>query len=462
MIPTTIEQIADAIGGAIHGVSDRTACVTCVVTDSRHDQVQSMFVAIRGERVDGHAFAEQAVQRGSIVVLADRIVDAPCIVVPDTVAALGMLASWYRTTYLDCTVVGITGSSGKTSTKDFVHQVCEVAGPTVSARGSFNTDIGVPLTVLEADDSTRYLVLEMGMRGPGHIARLVGVVMPDIAVVTNVGTAHIGELGSQEAIASAKGELVRDLPADAWAVLNADDPFVRAMQTTAQRWMFGETGGAECRAMTVRLDEQARPAFDLVINGASAAVHLQVHGEHAVMNALAAASVGAIIGIPIDAIAAALTAAQARSPWRMEVHRTRRGFRVINDAYNANPESMRAALKALVAMGGSGRTWAVLGEMRELGEQSQVEHDAIGRLIVRLDIDNLICIGEGTKVLHLGASNEGSWGEESRWVPDVDAALATLAAEVQPDDVVLVKASRSVGLDAVATALIDAIGGGAA
>ena len=462
MIPTTIEQIAGALGGSMHGVLDATAHVTSIVTDSRHEQDKSMFVAIHGARVDGHTFAAQAVQRGSIVVLSDRIVDAPCIVVSDTVAALGALATWYRKTFLDCTVVGITGSSGKTSTKDLVHQVCAAAGQTVSARGSFNTDVGVPLTVLEADASTRYLVLEMGMRGPGHIARLVGVAMPDIAIVTNVGTAHIGELGSQEAIAAAKGELVRDLPAQAWAVLNADDPFVRAMQTPAQRWMFGETAEAQCRAMNVRLDDQARATFDLVIAGASAPVALQVHGEHAVMNALAAASVGAIIGLSIDATAAALTAAHARSPWRMEVHRTRRGFRVINDAYNANPESMRAALKALVAMGGSGHTWAVLGEMRELGEQSQIEHDAIGRLIVRLDIDNLICVGEGTKVLHLGASNEGSWGQESRWVPDAAAALAIVAAEVQPDDVVLVKASRSVGLDTLAIALIDDIGGGAA
>lgn len=462
MIPLAIAEIARAVQGDVHGVADPERFVTHVVTDSRGAGEDSMFVAIAGERVDGHEFAADAVNAGAVIVLAERPLEVPCIVVADVVAALGALAHWYRATYLDCTVIAVTGSSGKTSTKDLIHQVCSVLGPTVSARGSFNTDVGLPLTVLDADAATRYLVLEMGMRGLGHIARLVDIVTPDIGVVTNVGTAHVGVVGSQEAIAQAKGELVRDLPKQAWAVLNADDPFVRAMPTSAQRRTFGEGAHADIAARAIALDEQARPSFDLVIDGRSARVDLGLHGEHAVSNALAAAAVGAIVGASVEQIAEALTDARPRSPWRMDVCTTKAGFRVINDAYNANPESMRAGLKALVAMRGPGRTWAVLGAMRELGERSRDEHDAIGRLIVRLDINQLICVGDETKVMHLGASNEGSWGEESRWVPDAPDALALLASEVQPGDVVLVKASRSVGLDRLAEQLINDVGGGVA
>lgn len=461
MIPLRIEQIAEAVQGTVHGV-DGASLVRSVVTDSREPMMDAMFVAIAGERVDGHTFAPDVMARGARVVLSDRVLSEPCIQVPDTVTALGSLARWYHRTQLQCTVIAITGSSGKTTTKDLIHQVCEHAGPTVSARGSFNTDVGLPLTVLEADAATRYLVLEMGMRGIGHIARLVDVVSPDIGVVVNVGSAHIELLGSQQAIAQAKGELVHTLAPDAWAVLNNDDPFVRAMPTTGQRWMFGEGAGSDAMAQHIRLDDQARASFDLVIKDERAHVQLALHGEHYVSNALAAASVGSLIGLDIEQIASALTKAQAKSRWRMEIQRTKAGFRVVNDAYNANPESVRAALKALIAMRADGRAWAVLGEMRELGDASRDEHDAIGRLIVRLDIDQLICIGAATKVMYLGASNEGSWGDEAAWVPDADAAYAMLSAGLQPDDVVLVKASRSIGLDVLAHRLVDELGGGAA
>jgi UDP-N-acetylmuramoyl-tripeptide--D-alanyl-D-alanine ligase len=465
VIALTPADIADAVGGTLVGVTDPDqACVTGVVVDSRVVEPGSMFVAVVGERSDGHEFAPAAVAAGAVLVLAARPVpdasggDLPCVVVPDPVVALGLLASWYRRERLDCTVVGITGSSGKTSTKDLIARVLAVGGPTVSARGSFNTEVGMPLTVLRADESTRYLVLEMGMRGEGHIAYLVQLVPPDISVVLNVGSAHLGMLGSREAIARAKSEIVRDLPADAVAVLNADDPAVRAMaEVTAARVVtFGEARDAGARATDVRLDELARPSFTLTdsMSGDVLPVDLALSGEHYVSNACAAAAVGLVAGLSLEQIVDALRAAGIDSPWRMEVRVSPRGFTVINDAYNANPESVRAALKSLAAMGAGRRTWAVLGEMRELGDASVEEHDAIGRLAVRLDISRLVCVGDATRVMHLGASSEGSWGEESMHVPDVEAAIALLLEQVRPDDVILVKASRAIGLERVAEALL--------
>jgi len=461
MIPLQVGDIAAATRGTLHGV-DAQVRVHSVVTDSRNPCADAMFVAIAGERADGHDFAAEAIAHGAVVVLSNYALEYPCIVVSDPVEALGTLAAWYYQTHLTCTVIGITGSSGKTTTKDLIHQVCTIAGPTVSAPGSYNTDVGLPLTVLDADTDTRYLILEMGMRGRGHIARLVNIVKPDIGVVVNVGTAHIESLGSQQAIAEAKAELVVNLEAEGWAVLNQDDPFVRLMPTPARRWTFGESAGVDARAENVTIDQRACPHFDLVIGEDRSPVQLDLHGEHYVSNALAAASVGSLIGLSTQKIAQALSDAQPRSRWRMEVVHTKAEFTVINDTYNANPESMRAALKALIAMRGSGRVWAVLGEMRELGKDSVMEHDAIGRLIVRLDIDQLICVGDNTRVMHLAASNEGSWGDESAWVADIDGALALLADGLRPQDVVLVKASRSIGLDQLADALIHRIGGGAA
>lgn len=470
MIGLSVADVCAAVEGVASGIDDR-ASITGVTVDSRAVAAGDLFVAIAGERVDGHDFAADAVRGGATCVLASRALsDAvgaplPCIVVDDPVAALGRLASWYRRERLSCTVVGITGSSGKTSTKDLVARVLSSAAPTVSARGSFNTEVGLPLTVLGADADTRFLVLEMGMRGEGHIAYLVGLMNPDIGVVLNVGTAHLEMLGSREAIARAKSEMVRDLPPTAIAVLNRDDPAVRAMAdiTAAEVLTFGEAPDADLRATDVRVDDAARPSFTLTDTRTDEAmpVSLLLSGEHHVSNACAAAAVGRAAGLSMEQIADALRAAEPDSRWRMEVRVAPAGFTVINDAYNANPESMRAALKSLAAMAAGRRTWAVLGEMRELGEASMEEHDAIGRLAVRLDISRLVCVGAATRVMHLGASSEGSWGEESIHVPDVDAAIALLREQVRPDDVVLVKASRSIGLERVAEALLSDGAGGA-
>jgi UDP-N-acetylmuramoyl-tripeptide--D-alanyl-D-alanine ligase len=467
VIPLTAGEIATAVAGGLSAL-DAGTVVTDVCVDSRSVPAGSMFVAIRGERVDGHDFAADVVAAGAVAVLSARpLEDAagtalPCIVVDDPVAALGRLAAEVRRTRLRCSVVAITGSSGKTSTKDLVAAVLSSMGRTVSAAGSFNTEVGLPLTILSADASTEYLVLEMGMRGEGHIAYLVDIARPDVGVVINVGSAHLGMLGSREAIARAKGELVRGLAADGIAVLNGDDPLVRDMAgTTAARIvLFGESADSDVRATDIRIDDLARPSFTLTDarSGEAQAVPLQFSGEHYVPNALAAAAVALSLGGSVEQVADALRGAEPASRWRMEVSVAPGGFTVVNDAYNANPESVRAALKTLAAMAAGRRTWAVLGEMRELGDETVAEHDAIGRLAVRLDISRLVCVGEGTRVMHLGASNEGSWGEESIHVPDVDAAIALLAAQVRPDDVVLVKASRSIGLERVAEALLSSGG----
>jgi UDP-N-acetylmuramoyl-tripeptide--D-alanyl-D-alanine ligase len=463
MIPLDLRAVAAVVDGRIAGISPDEAAdrqVTGpVVVDSRLAGPGALFVAVAGQRTDGHDFAAAAVRAGATAVLASRAMGVPTVLVADPVAALGRLARavvdrLVATEQLQ--VVAVTGSQGKTGSKDLLAQVLDRCGPVVAPPGSYNNEIGMPLTALRADPATRYLVLEMGARGVGHISYLCEVAPPRIGVVLNVGLAHLGEFGDRETIARAKRELVQALPADGVAVLNADDPLVAAMagHTVARVAWFGTGPGADVRAEQVVLDERGRPGFRLVTPEGSAAVRLRLYGEHHVMNALATAAVARELGMPVDEIAEELGAAETRSRWRMEVTERPDGVTVINDAYNANPDSMRAALKALVAMAGGRRSWAVLGEMRELGEASADEHDAVGRLVVRLDVSRLVVVGEGARRMHLGASLEGSWGEESVFVPDAVDAVALLRHEVRPGDVVLVKASRAAGLEQVADALL--------
>lgn len=461
MIPLTLAEVAQATGGKLHDVPDPQARVTGpVVHDSRQVGPGALFAAVVGERVDGHDFAERAVAEGAVAVLASRPVGVPAVVVDDVVAGLSLLAHAV-TERTGATVVGLTGSAGKTSTKDLIAQLLGGLGPTVYTEGSFNNEIGLPLTALKVTGSTRFLVLEMGARHKGDIAHLTGITRPSIGLVLNIGTAHIGEFGSREGTAEAKGEMVEALAPEGCAVLNADDPLVRAMaaRTQARVLYFGESAEAQIRAEDVRLDASGRPGFTLVTPSGSAPVQLRLYGEHHVSNALAAAAVATECGMDVKQLAVALGEAGSLSRWRMELTDRPDGVTVINDAYNANPESMRAALRALAAIGGRGpgarRTWAVLGEMRELGEDSLAEHDAVGRLAVRLDIATLVAVGgRDAACMELGARNEGSWGEESVLVSDVDAAIALLREQVAPGDVVLVKASRSVGLERVAEALL--------
>ncbi|GAA4480353.1 UDP-N-acetylmuramoyl-tripeptide--D-alanyl-D-alanine ligase [Rhodococcus olei] len=486
----SLARIAEIVGGTLHDVADPDVTVTGTVEfDSRKVTAGGLFLALPGARVDGHEHAAAAIEAGAVAVLAARPVGVPAIVVEplgpsDTNAmalehdtdgsgaavltALGALAQAVTTelTAGGLTVVGVTGSSGKTSTKDLLAQVLDPLGSVVAPPGSFNNELGHPWTALRADAGTDFLVLELSARGIGHVAQLARTVPPRIGVVLNVGTAHLGEFGSQQAIASAKGELVEALPAaedGGVAVLNADDVLVAAMaeRTRARVVTVGQSAAADVRAVDVHLDDQARAEFTLVTPRGTARVALGVHGEHQVGNALAAAAVALECGATVEQVAAALGGARAVSGKRMDVRTRADGVTVVNDSYNANPDSMRAALKALVTMSRAGdgaprRTWAVLGEMAELGPDTVVEHDAIGRLLVRLDVTKLIVVGEGRPLrgMHQGAVMEGSWGDESTLVPDPAAALEILRREVRPGDIVLVKASQSVGLWTVADALL--------
>ncbi|TRW79153.1 UDP-N-acetylmuramoyl-tripeptide--D-alanyl-D-alanine ligase [Mycolicibacterium sp. 018/SC-01/001] len=493
MIELSLAQIADIVGGRLADVTPQEAAalrVTGTVEfDSRAVGPGSLFLALPGARSDGHDFAEAAVAAGAVGVLAARPVGVPAIVVdPVTaedgaasvlehdadgsgaavLAALAKLAAAVATELAagGLTIIGITGSSGKTSTKDLIAAVLAPLGEVIAPPGSFNNELGHPWTVLRATADTDFLVLEMSARHRGNIAALARIARPSIAVVLNVGTAHLGEFGSREAIAETKSELPQSVPSSGVVILNADDSVVAKMAevTEARVVRVGRSGPAagqiDMWADDVTLDALARPQFTLHTADAQVDVSLAVHGDHQVSNALCAAAVALECGATPAQIADALAAAGPVSQKRMAVSTRSDGVTIINDAYNANPDSMSAGLKALAWMGrggsGEGRTFAVLGEMGELGDDSITEHDRIGRLAVRLDVSRLIVVGTGRPMSAMlnGAVMEGSWGSEATPVPDTDAALDLLRAELQPGDVVLVKASRAAGLDAVADALI--------
>ncbi|WP_265523333.1 UDP-N-acetylmuramoyl-tripeptide--D-alanyl-D-alanine ligase [Oerskovia flava] len=459
MIALTAAEVAAATGGRV--VADPTVTVTGpVVVDSRLAGPGALFVALAGEHVDGHDYADVAVGRGAHLVLAERELDVPCVVVDDVQRALGELAREVLVRLRaagDLRVVAVTGSVGKTTTKDLLGQLLGAEGATVVPRGSFNNEIGLPLTVLEADESTRFLVLEMGASGAGHLTYLTRIAPPDVAVVLTVGAAHLGEFGGIEAVAAAKAEIVAGLAPGGTAVLNADDLRVVAMREGAPGDVvtFGTIPTADVRAQDIRISRQGTVSFVLRVRQGSpteadevlAPVDLQLVGEHHLTNALAAAAATLRLGLDPQAVASRLTAARALSPHRMQVTERPDGITVIDDSYNANPDSMRAALKALAVMAGrERRSVAVLGEMLELGPDSRTAHDEIGRLVVRLNIKQLVVVGDGAGGIHDGATQEGSWGDESVFVSDVRAASAVLADELRPGDVVLVKASNGSGL----------------
>ena len=462
MIALSLAEVASATGGRLAGGAEAGATITGpVVVDSRLAAPGALFVALPGEHADGHDFAPDAIAAGAVAALAGRQLDVPCVVVADPLAALAVLARRVIDALPGLVVVGVTGSSGKTSTKDLLAVLLADLGPTVAPQGSYNNEIGLPLTALRCDRTTRYLVAEMGARVPGNIAYLCRITPPDIAVVLNVGAAHAGVFGSRQETARTKGELPEALGEDGVAVLNADDPLVAAMagRGSGRVLWFGFGPDADVRAEDIRLDAWSRPSFRLRTRGGDAQVTLPLHGRHHVGNALAAAAVALEQGMPTGRVAQLLAQARPASRWRMEVTSRPDGVTVVNDAYNANPDSVRAALEALAGMGRPvgaprRRTWAVIGEMLELGDTATAEHDAVGRLAVRLDISRLVAVGPGARAVHTGAGADGSEGPESTWVPDADAALDLLRAELAPGDVVLVKASRSIGLDAVATALL--------
>jgi UDP-N-acetylmuramoyl-tripeptide--D-alanyl-D-alanine ligase len=497
VIDLTLAQIADIVGGDLADVSPQDAAairVTGTVEfDSRALSQGGLFLALPGARTDGHDFAAAAVSAGAVAVLAARPVGVPAIVVKpagagvdpgagvlehDTdgsgaavLAALARLAAAVAAELVagGLTIIGVTGSSGKTSTKDLLAAVLGPLGAVVAPPGSFNNELGHPWTVLRATTETDFLILEMSARHRGNIAALASIAPPSIAVVLNVGTAHLGEFGSREAIAETKAELPQAVSASGVVILNADDGAVAAMadKTVARVVRVSRSPGADVWAGDVVLDGLARPRFTLHAGVDEVPVELAGHGDHQVSNVLCAAAVALECGASLPQVATALAGAGPVSRHRMQVGTRGDGVTVINDAYNANPDSMRAGLKALAWMaqshpadgepkgGARRRSWAVLGEMAELGDDAIAEHDSIGRLVVRLDVSRLVVVGTGRSMsaMHHGAVMEGSWGNEATMVADADAALALLRAELREGDVVLVKASNSAGLGALADAL---------
>ncbi len=462
MIPTPVADFVRITRARVVGRPLDELVTADVEVDSRLVRPGGLFVALAGERTDGHEHAGAAVRAGAVAVLAARPLEGiPCLVVADPLAAMQALARELFVAGQEPLSFGITGSSGKTSTKDLLATVLSALGPTLSPPGSYNNEIGLPLTALRREVDTRFAVLEYSARAVGHIAFLREIIAPIAATVLNVGSAHLGEFGSRANIAQAKGELLEG--PSALNVLNADDPLVLALaaRTSEQVETFGFGAGAGYRAEGLELDDSGRARFTLRTPSAgSAEVTLRLRGEHAAYNALAVAANVLGMGLWRDAapVAHLLSQAEPVSRWRMEVTERPDGVTVVNDAYNANPESMRAALKTLAVMGGGTRrrTFAVLGEMAELGGDAREAHMDLGRLLVRLDIGRLVAVGPGAGGIHAGAVLEGSWGEESAHVPDVETAIVLLRRELVPGDVVLVKASRSAGLERVAAALLAA------
>ncbi|WP_348788071.1 UDP-N-acetylmuramoyl-tripeptide--D-alanyl-D-alanine ligase [Leifsonia sp. NPDC080035] len=458
MIALTLAEIAAATRGTLlldgTGATPETAITGLSTTDSREVVPGTVFFAKPGEVTDGHLFAPQAAEAGAALIVVDHALDlaVPQLLVEDTVVALGDLATEViaRVRALgNLKIVGVTGSNGKTTTKNLLREILEPVGPTIAPRASFNNEVGAPVTMIEVTEETQFLVAEMGASGIGEIARLVRMARPDIGIVLKVGLAHAGEFGGIEKTLAAKTEMVSDLLESDVAILNIDDPRVASMQdkTVARVLWFGLDERAAVRATDI-VSGSRGTSFTLHLpDGQSRPVRFGVLGEHHVMNALAAAAAAHTLDVGIDLIVDGLQRVQRAERWRMEVMGGAGGVTIINDAYNASPDSMAAAIKTLAQITSPDeRTIAVLGEMSELGEFSGEEHDRIGLLAVRLGIDQLIVVGPSARRMHISAINEGSWDGESLYFDTQDAAYDHLKGALRSGDTVLVKSSNSAGL----------------
>ncbi|PPH45850.1 UDP-N-acetylmuramoylalanyl-D-glutamate--2,6-diaminopimelate ligase [Rathayibacter sp. AY1C9] len=462
MIALTLTEIAEAVSGRLHLAGSSATAATVIdgatETDSREIAPGGIFVAKRGEHTDGHLFAPAALERGAALLIVERPLDldVPQVLVDDSVEALGALATEVVRRVRakgGLTVIGVTGSNGKTTTKNLLRTVLERVGETVAPRGSFNNEVGAPITMLQVSESTRFLVAEMGASAVGEIRRLVRMARPDVGVVLAVGLAHAGEFGGIERTLEAKTEMVADLTADDVAVLNADDGRVASMagRTAARVLWFGRGESADVRAVDIDATaDGTRFAIEVSAGegreAARAELLLRVLGEHHVMNALAATAAALSVGVALPAIVEALATVTLAERGRMEVLGGE-DVRVINDAYNASPDSTAAALRTLAQIAKpGGRTVAVLGEMSELGEWADEEHERVGLLAVRLNISQIVVVGRGARRIHVAAEREGSWSGESVFAETSDEAFDLLEDYLRPDDTVLVKSSNSAGL----------------
>ncbi len=439
MRPVTAQWIANATGGTL--VADVDTTVSSVVKDSRDVTPGALYAAFVGERVDGHDYVDAARERGATLCLVARSVAGPHILVDDVAVALGNLARAYLAELRlrgHITVIGITGSNGKTTTKDLLaHMLPEVVAPV----GSDNNEIGLPLTVLTADDDTRHLVLEMGASSPGDIAYLTRIAPLDVAVVLMVGSAHSAGYGSQDALAAEKATILDGVLPGGVGIVNADDPRVARMTGRAPRTVTFGFGSADVAGRERRV-EGGRAAF--LVDGH--AVHLALLGDHHAVNALAAIAVARECGLSTADAATAVSAATPVSPHRMALTERADGVTILDDAYNASPESMRAAFRALRTVANGHTSWAVIGEMLEMGAASMQAHDDIGIDAVRLGISHLVVVGAGARPAYVSAVREGSWGDEAAFVATIEEALALVRDRVAPGDTVLVKGSHGTGL----------------
>ena len=462
MIALTAAEIAAITQGKLGQGTDPELVLTGIARiDSRDLSPGDLFVAFEGENLDGHDFVDQAMGNGAVLSLVTRPIAGPHVVVSNMLEAVSALARHNaQALQSTCTIIGLTGSSGKTSTKDLLASVLEAAGETVSPPGSFNNELGFPLTVLRANLNTKFLVLEMGSRGVGHLAMLCSIAQPHVGIVLNVGAAHLGEFGELETTARAKSEVIATLPSDGIAVLNSDDERVRAMTAVAKARCvyFGDSGDALVSAENVSVGINGYAQFDLRISGlASERVSLKVVGRHQVSNALAVAATAISLGISPHAVAEALSHAGPRSPWRMQVEQGANEVTVINDAYNANPDSMQAALVAAADIANARRLGIVVGEMLELGTHSRSAHVELGTAVAKAAPAWVIAVGSVAQQIESGAVSAGLSPEVISRVDNAPTAIRKALELVQPGDVVLIKASRGIGLEVVAQALV---GGG--
>ena len=437
MISMLASQIAHVVGGTLVG---EDILVTAGASLKSSDvESGGIFLAIRGEKVDGHDFVGDAFSHGALLAITTHAVPQRHILVQDVATALTSLARSVRSELKDLKVIGITGSQGKTTTKDLLRHMLSQHGQTVAPSGNYNNELGVPLTLLACSSETKYAVIEMGARHSGDIAHLASIAQPDIAVVLRVGMAHVGEFGSIETIAKTKSELISSLSDSGIAILGQYDPFTKAMKSlhAGPTLTFGSGHSDDVRATEVELRE-GRPHFDLVTPDGRAAVGLRIVGEHQIANALACAAVGTALGFSIDSIATALSTALIESKWRMEIREFSEVL-LINDSYNASPDAVEAALRTLIlfAQERGGRAWAFLGKMAELGESSAVAHQQVGTLAYQMGIDHLVCIDAPDY-----QPAEQSEGQTNLHLCDRNGARA-IAEQIEPGDVILVKASRS-------------------
>lgn len=454
MIAITLKEIAEAIDAKI--VGDAAVVISgSVETDSRLIKAGSLFVAKPGEVTDGHEYVSAAIANGAVALIVEHEVEStvPQLVVKDSVHALGLLAKHVVAKVKalgNLTVIGVTGSNGKTTTKNMLREVLSTAGKTIAPEESFNNEVGAPYSMLKIDEQTRFLVVEMGAGGVGTIRYLAEMCEPDLGIELKVGLAHAGEFGGIETTENIKAELVEELTESGFALLNFDDERVMNMarRTKAKVITFGLGSNSDYKASDVSLSLAGTSFEYSTPDGHSSKVNLQILGEHHVYNALAALTTAEVLGVDRTKAIEALEGMKLAEKWRMELNVAPSGLTVINDAYNASPDSMKAALQTLAQLGriSGKKTVAVMGEMAELGEFSVHEHDAIGRIAVRLNLGQVVVVGKGAKLIHMGASQEGSWDGESQYFDEISNALGYLREMLTGDEIVLVKSSKSANL----------------